>query len=171
MDAATVTRVLLELAWLKGWRPEGLGRDYVKCFDLIPRAVVLRIAHELGMDERVPRALAALYRRLRRAFCLAGAAGGGRWRATNGILQDCPLIVILINLLTTMWKLEIDHMRHHVVVMTTALPPLHKQPDMAPGRPPPLPCLRVQGPGRADVCPLGYAGDTQVITPEPQPGA
>ena len=42
VDAATVTQVLLELARLKGWRLEGLSLDYVKCFDLIPQAVVLR---------------------------------------------------------------------------------------------------------------------------------
>ena len=121
VDAATVTQVLLELARLKGWRLEGLSLDYVKCFDLIPQAVVLRIARELGMDDGVLRALAAMYRQLRRAFRLAGALGAW-WQATNGILQGCPLSVILINLLTTAWKMEIDTMRRHVVVTTHLTP-------------------------------------------------
>ena len=159
MDAAMVTEVLLELAWLKGWRLEGLSLDYVKCFYLIPQAVVLRIARELGMDDGVLRALAATYRQLRRAVLLAGALGAW-WQATNGILQGCLLSVILINLLTTVWKMEIDTMRHHVVVTTAALPPLLKQPRAAPGQPLPSPRLRAQGPGREDVCPLGYADDT-----------
>ena len=170
VDAATVTQALLELARLKGWRLEGLSLDYVKCFDLIPQAVVLRIARELGMDDGVLRALAAMYRQLRRAFRLAGALGAW-WQATNGILQGCPLSVILINILTTVWKMEIDTMRRHVVVATAALPPLLEQPRAAPGQPLPSPRLRTQGPGRADLCPLGYADDTQAITLEPRPGA
>ena len=88
--------------------------------------MVLRIARELGMDDGVLRALAAMYRQLRRAFRLAGALGAG-WQATNGILQGCPLSVILIDLLTTASKMEIDTMRRHVVVTTAALPPLLKQ--------------------------------------------
>ena len=68
--------------------------------------MVLRIARELGMDYRVLRALAAMYRQLRRAFRLAGALGAW-WQATNGILQGCPLSVILIHLLTTFWKMRL----------------------------------------------------------------
>ena len=86
VDAATVTQVLLELARLKGWRLEGLSLDYVKCFDLIPQAVVLRIARDLGMDDRVLRAPAAMCRQLRRAFRLAGALGVW-WQATDGLLH------------------------------------------------------------------------------------
>ena len=93
--------------------------DYVKCFDLIPQAVVLRIARELGMDDGVLRALAAMYRQLRRAFRLAVALWAW-WRTTNGILHGCLFSVVLINLLTTMWKMEIDTMRCHVVVTTAA---------------------------------------------------
>ena len=52
----------MEPARLKGWRLEGLALDYVKCFDLIPQAVVRRIARERGMDDRVLRAPAAKYR-------------------------------------------------------------------------------------------------------------
>ena len=88
VDAATVTQVLLELARLKGWRPEGLSLDYVKCFDLIPQAVVLRIARELGMDDGVLRALATMYGQLRRAFRFGGGAGGvvaGHQRHAEGL--------------------------------------------------------------------------------------
>ena len=87
------------------------------------------------------RPLAAMYRQLRRAFRLAGALGAW-WQATNGILQGCPLRVILINFLTTVWKMEIDTMRRHVFVTTAALPPLLEQPWAAPGQPLPSPRLR-----------------------------
>ena len=50
VDAATVTQVLLEVARLKGWRFEGLSFDDVKCFDLIPHAVVPRITRKPGLD-------------------------------------------------------------------------------------------------------------------------
>ena len=63
--------------------------------------MVLRIARELGMDDGVLCALAAIYRQLRRAFRVAGALGAW-WQATNVILQGCLLSVILIHLLTTM---------------------------------------------------------------------
>ena len=51
IDRAAVTAVLLELARLKGWSLAGLTLDYVKCCDIIPQAVVLRVVRELGMDK------------------------------------------------------------------------------------------------------------------------
>ena len=67
--------------------------------------------------------------------------------------------------------MEIDQLRRHVVVTTGALLPRREQPDAVPGHPRPPPLLREQGPGREDVCPLGYADDTQAVTLEPRPGA
>ena len=75
VDAATVTQVLLELARLKGWRLEGLSFDYVKCFDLIPQAVVLRIARELGMDD----GCCAPWRP-----CIGSSGGRSAWRGRWG---------------------------------------------------------------------------------------
>ena len=59
--------------------------DYVKYFDLIPQAVVLARAFEVGMDPGTCRALRAMYKRLRRAFKIVGALVL-LWQATNGIL-------------------------------------------------------------------------------------
>ena len=55
-------------------------------------------------------------------------------------------------------------------MMTAALPPLLEQARAAPRQPLPSPGLQVQGPGREDICPLGYADDTHAITLEPQLG-
>ena len=37
---AEVTQVLLELCRLRGWAMAGMSIDYMKCFDLIPQAVM-----------------------------------------------------------------------------------------------------------------------------------
>ena len=69
------------------------------------------------MDRGALRALAAMYRQVRRALRLAGSLRTW-WRATNGILQGCPLGVVLINLLTFSQTMDIEDMHKHVVVAT-----------------------------------------------------
>ena len=71
---------------------------------------MLALALELGMDPGRCCALGAMYKQLRQAFKVAGSLGSW-WRATNGILQGCPVSVILLNVLTTIWKWEIDSLR------------------------------------------------------------
>ena len=110
LDGAAVTQLLLELCRLRGWTVARMSIDYKKCFDLIPWAVVLLVAAELGMAPAVCRALGAMYRQLRRSFKIAGCLGLW-WRATNGILQGCPLSVILVNVPMGIWKEEIDSLR------------------------------------------------------------
>ena len=70
-----------------------------------------------------------MYWQRRRAFRLAGNLGEW-WRATNGIPQGYPLSVVRINLLTSMWKMEIDDMRKHVVVATRRLLPRNVGPPL-----------------------------------------
>ena len=57
LDAAAVTQVLSEPCRLRGWAVAGMSIDYVKCCDLIPQAVVLALAVELGMEPGTCRAL------------------------------------------------------------------------------------------------------------------
>ena len=162
LDGAAVTQVLLELCRLRGWAVAGMSIDYVKCFDLIPQAVVLALALELGMDPGTCRALGAMYKQLRRAFKVAGALGLW-WQATNGILQGCPLSVILVNVLTTIWKWEVDSLRRQVCAQTAALPPTWDEDaadDLDPGA---LPPLNDAGPGYAALGSSGYADDTQAV--------
>ena len=59
---------------LRRWAVGGMSIDYVKCFDLIPRAVVLALALELGMDPGTCRALGAP----RTPCCLSTRARGTR---------------------------------------------------------------------------------------------
>ena len=44
-------------------------------------------------------------------------------QATNGILQGCPLSVVFINMLTTVWKREIDTLNDRFKVLVRDLPP------------------------------------------------
>ena len=122
LDGAAVTQVLLELCGLRGWAVAGRSMNYVKCFDLIPYAVVLAVAFELGMDPGPCRALGAMYKQLRRAFKIARALGLS-WQATHGILHGFPLSVILVNVLTTIWKWEVDSLCRQVCERPAALPP------------------------------------------------
>ena len=106
-DAVALLQTLLELARATGRSLSGNGLDYKKCFDLVPQRIALRLAQEFGMAPGAPRAVRGMYRQLRQAFKVLGCLGD--WlQATNGILQGCPLSVILINMLTTVWKREID---------------------------------------------------------------
>ena len=44
-----------------------------------------------------------MHKQLRRAFKIAGPLGQW-WQATNGILRDCPLSGIVVNVVTTIRK-------------------------------------------------------------------
>ena len=134
--------------------------DYIKCFDLIPQAVMLALALEPGMDPGACRALGAMYKQLRRAFKVAGALGLW-WQATNGILQGCPLSVILVNVLTTIRKWEVECLRRQVCARTTALPPFLHKDATADLEPPPPP--RMQAPATPRWGRQGYADDTQAV--------
>ena len=85
LDGAAVAHVFVELCRLRGWAVTGMSIEYVKCFNLIPQAVVLALALELGMGPSTCHALGAMCKQLRRAFKVVGALGLW-WRATSGIL-------------------------------------------------------------------------------------
>ena len=76
--------------------------DYAKCFDRLPHGILLSLARKSGMDEKVLRPLRAIYTDLERRFKVGGGLGMP-FKPTNGILQGCPLSVILINLLQAVW--------------------------------------------------------------------
>ena len=116
---------------------------------------------------------------LRRAFKVAGCLGAW-WRATNGILHGhvgCPLSVILVNVLTTIWKWEADALQEQVCLATMALPPAlvaaeadseldqgSQHSDSAEDSELHL-RLQAQGPGLAALGASGYADDSQAVAP------
>ena len=60
------------------------------------------MARETGLAERIVKPLEALMAGLRRRV-RTGHGLGKAFRATNGILQGCPLPVVALNLLVSLW--------------------------------------------------------------------
>ena len=114
------------------------------------------------MDLGTCRALGAMYKQLRRAFKIAVTLGRW-WQATNGILQGCPLSVILVNVLTAIGKWEVDSLCRQVCERTAALPPTlddNTVANLEAGAPLPL---KDAGPGYAALRSSGYADNTQAL--------
>ena len=74
------------------------------------------------MDEGVHRALSGMYAELMRCFKIM-ACMCSFFQATNGILHGCPLSVILINLLTSIWKRVMDAQAQAIQVSANRMPP------------------------------------------------
>eukprot|EP01059_Diplonema_ambulator_P006674 TRINITY_DN162_c0_g3_i3.p1 TRINITY_DN162_c0_g3~~TRINITY_DN162_c0_g3_i3.p1 ORF type:complete len:1446 (+),score=342.28 TRINITY_DN162_c0_g3_i3:2232-6569(+) len=78
----------------------GLSLDFVKCFDRVPQGLVLELVEDLGMDSGVLRALRGMYAALRNRRRFRYTTGVGQpFETTNGILQGCPISVVLVNAL------------------------------------------------------------------------
>ena len=92
----------LEAAVLEGRPLYGFTLDYAKCFDRVPREIMFRLAEANGLHAQVLGPLRAMYAGLRSRFRCAGAVGK-EFSSTNGILQGCPLSVILLNGLVAIW--------------------------------------------------------------------
>ena len=81
----------------------GFTIDYAKCFDRVPHEIVLSLAEEWGAHWRILGPLRAAYTAMERRFKLGDVGVGGAFRTTNGILQGCPLSVVLLNALMAVW--------------------------------------------------------------------
>eukprot|EP01064_Diplonema_japonicum_P020023 TRINITY_DN2902_c0_g1_i4.p1 TRINITY_DN2902_c0_g1~~TRINITY_DN2902_c0_g1_i4.p1 ORF type:complete len:858 (+),score=179.89 TRINITY_DN2902_c0_g1_i4:1265-3838(+) len=105
----TVMQISLQIeeSLLTGKPLHGLALDYAKCFDRVPREVTLKLLETMGMSERVLRPLRAVYGGLRRRFKYALGVGRA-FETTNGVLQGCPLSVVLINTLISVWARAIE---------------------------------------------------------------
>jgi hypothetical protein len=67
--------VQIEDALLGGEPLHGVALDFSKCFDRVPREIVLALARELGMHEDILRPLNAMYEVLIRRFKLPLGVG------------------------------------------------------------------------------------------------
>ena len=88
----------MEDALLGGEPLYGLALDFAKCFDRVPQTLTLDLAEEMGLHSRILKPLRAMYKNLRRRFKYSMGVGEP-FTVTNGILQGCPISVILINAL------------------------------------------------------------------------
>ena len=88
----------IEDALLGGKPLVGIALDYAKCFDRIPQELTFKLAEELGMHPKLLRPLRAAYKQLDRRFKLPLGVGAP-FTVTNGILQGCPISVVMVNAL------------------------------------------------------------------------
>ncbi|CAE8613885.1 unnamed protein product [Polarella glacialis] len=93
----------IEDAILRGIPLVGVSFDYSKCCDRIHNGIQLRLVRELGIDERISSPVQAMYANLRRRFRINQAVGQ-EFAATKSILQGCPLSVVFLNALVSIWS-------------------------------------------------------------------
>ncbi|KAJ9437310.1 hypothetical protein DIPPA_34243 [Diplonema papillatum] len=91
----------------------GLALDSKKC-DSVPIEVAFRLAEELGFHPTVLQTLRAAYSGMQRHFRIGTVLGEG-FVPTNGIMQGCPLSVVLIKVLISVWM-------RHVAGIEAAIP-------------------------------------------------
>ena len=99
--------VRVEEALLDGQPLYGCSLDYAKCFDMVPQKIMMKLAGDLGMSAEILRPLQTMYGSLRRRFKIANFVGK-EFVATNGILQGCPLSVVLLNALVSIWARAVE---------------------------------------------------------------
>lgn len=85
----------------------GIALDYMKCFDRVPQGLTLRLLSELGLADSILRPIIGAYTSMERRFKLPLGVGE-TFKTTNGILQGCPLSVIMINALLSIWTAAIE---------------------------------------------------------------
>ena len=87
---------------LKGEEISGLSLDFEKAFDRIPHEHIFQLAQIAGLPAHLVDCLKAAYGKLQRHFRIGPFIGEG-FSSTNGILQGCPLSIILLNLIMHVW--------------------------------------------------------------------
>ena len=92
----------VERALLLGEPLAGISLDFAKAFDNLPHDIMLRIAAHMGMDEGILSALRGMYTGLKRRFKV-GSHVGQSFSSSNGILQGCPISVLLLNMFVEVW--------------------------------------------------------------------
>ena len=97
----------LEHAHLNSQPLHGIAVDFKKCFDTVPTEIAFKLAERLGFNQTVLHTLRAAYDGMERHFKAGGSIGEG-FTPTNGIMQGCALSVALINLVISVWVLDVE---------------------------------------------------------------
>ena len=98
VDALMRVSLFFEQSILDGTDAFGVAVDLSKAFDNVPVNITFEVCKRLGMDPKLERALRGMYSQIQRRFRL-GEYVGETFKDTNGILQGCPLSVMLLNAL------------------------------------------------------------------------
>ena len=85
--------------------------DLAKAFDSVPIDITFAVCAKLGMNRRILAALKGMYKQIQRRFKI-GSFVSEPFVSTNGILQGCPLSVMLLNaLMSVLTVLLEDHVQ------------------------------------------------------------
>ena len=98
VNALARISMFLEDAILDDSPAYGIAFDLAKAFDNVPIEVTFAICDKVGMHPRLYTGLKGMYDRITRRFKI-GDYVGQKFKDTNGILQGCPLSVMLLNIL------------------------------------------------------------------------
>ena len=97
----------IEDALLGGKPLFGIALDYAKCFDRVPQELTMELVGKLGLHSRILGPLSDVYGRLERRINFKLGVGQP-FNVTNGILQGCPISIILINALFSVLVKKLD---------------------------------------------------------------
>ena len=86
----------------QGYFTAGISYDIKKCFDSIPINLVLQVFNFRGADSKIFKALDSFYKHHEKYFRLDGTYTKA-FRPSNGIVQGCPLSMLLLTCLVTTW--------------------------------------------------------------------
>ena len=101
----------VEQALLNGTPLNGCFLDYEKAFDLLPlHEIILPLAKHLGLPDFFVNCLSDLYGRLVRFFKHPKGFGSAI-KSDRGIVQGCPISVVLLNLLMAIFLRFAEHDR------------------------------------------------------------
>ena len=86
----------------------GFSMDIAKAFDSVPHSIMFRLAQKVGAPIQIIRGPRSMNNCLGRRFKFGGIGYGPVWRCTNGILQGCPISVMMLNILMSVWGARND---------------------------------------------------------------
>ena len=99
----------------------GILVDHAKCFDRLPHGIMLRLASDSGVSDRLMNLSRSMCVNLRRRFKFCGSVCAA-FKAINGILQGRPLSVVLLNVFVSAWA------RAASAETIASLPPMPRTP-------------------------------------------
>ena len=133
-DAIARISMEFESAVLDGRNVQGIAVDLSKAFDNVPTGITFAVLEKIGMDDKLLRSLQGMYAQVQRRFKL-GRFVGEAFRSTNGILQGCPISVMLLNALMMVMHRAFDEdviaesYVDDLTLLSSSTPPLQKAMD------------------------------------------
>eukprot|EP00435_Cladocopium_sp_Y103_P072340 s129_g40.t1 len=106
-DVSYDIALAIEESLLSGDPLIGVHFDFKKAFDLVPRNIIFQLASRLGFSFNLLQVMQHMYSNLQRYFKLPGGHSAPS-HSSCGILQGCPLSVVFMNLIVSIWCRTIE---------------------------------------------------------------